>query len=246
MIKFFRKIRQKMLIENKFSKYLIYAIGEIVLVVIGILIALSINSWNEVNKIKSIEKKSYENLLSSLRKDSLQLIIITDYQTKNLNMQNRFIKTDASEIVKAYSSDSISKMLFDIYRGAYSFFPKHGTYNSIASNKGIDIISSEIIKSNLIDLYDYEYSRYEFIDKVLDDKYMNVFLPFLHKEIGFFVDSNFKYNSVSITQFENNYSALQLECQNLNPMSTNVSSLLNSIQNNVNFLIKEIEKELNK
>ena len=75
---------------------------------------------------------------------------------------------------------------------------------------------------------------------------MNVFLPFLHKEIGFFVDSNFKYNSVSITQFENNYSALQLECQNLNPMSTNVSSLLNSIQNNVNFLIKEIEKELNK
>ncbi|MCO4822066.1 MAG: hypothetical protein KC469_08360 [Flavobacteriaceae bacterium] len=246
MIKFFRHIRQRLLSEGKTGKYLKYAIGEIVLVVIGILIALSINNWNELNKTKSIEKKSYENLLSSLRKDSLQLIIITDYQTKNLNMQNRFIKTNASEIVKAYSSDSISKMLFDIYRGAYSFFPNHGTYNSIASNKGIDIISSEIIKSNLIDLYDYEYSRYEFIDKVLDDKYMNVFLPFLHKEIGFFVDSNFRYNSVSVTQFENNYSALQLECQNLNPMSTNVSSLLNSIQNNVNFLIKEIEKELNK
>ena len=235
-----------MLIENKFSKYLIYAIGEIVLVVIGILIALSINNWNEVNKMKSIEKKSYENLLSSLRKDSLQLIIITDYQTKSLNMQNRFIKTDASEIVKANSSDSISKMLFDIYRGAYSFFPKHGTYNSIASNKGIDIISSEIIKSNLIDLYDYEYSKYEFIDKVLDDKYMNVFLPFLHKELGFFVDSDFIYNSVNKTQFENNYRAFQLECQNLNPMTNNVFILLNSIQNKVNFLIKEIDKELNK
>ena len=47
MIKFFRNIRQRMLIENKFSKYLIYAIGEIVLVVIGILIALSINNWNQ-------------------------------------------------------------------------------------------------------------------------------------------------------------------------------------------------------
>ncbi len=46
MIKFFRKIRQKMLTENKFSKYLLYAIGEIILVVIGILIALSINNWN--------------------------------------------------------------------------------------------------------------------------------------------------------------------------------------------------------
>ena len=246
MIKFFRHFRKSLLMENKTGKYFKYAIGEIILVVIGILIALSINNWNEVNKMKSIEKKSYENLLSSLRKDSLQLIIITDYQTKNLNMQNRFIKTDASEIVKANSSDSISKMLFDIYRGAYSFFPKHGTYNSIASNKGIDIISSEIIKSNLIDLYDYEYSKYEFIDKVLDDKYMNVFLPFLHKELGFFVDSDFIYNSVNKTQFENNYRAFQLECQNLNPMTNNVFILLNSIQNKVNFLIKEIDKELNK
>jgi hypothetical protein len=47
MVKFFRKIRQKLLSENKFSKYFIYAIGEIVLVVIGILIALQINNWNE-------------------------------------------------------------------------------------------------------------------------------------------------------------------------------------------------------
>ena len=50
MIKFFRKIRQKLLTENKFSKYLIYAIGEITLVVIGILIALNINNRNELRK----------------------------------------------------------------------------------------------------------------------------------------------------------------------------------------------------
>ena len=50
MIKFFRRIRQKLLSENRFSKYLIYAIGEIVLVVIGILIALQINNWNEKRK----------------------------------------------------------------------------------------------------------------------------------------------------------------------------------------------------
>ncbi len=50
MIKFFRKIRQKTLTENKFSKYLLYAIGEIILVVIGILIALQVNNWNEKRK----------------------------------------------------------------------------------------------------------------------------------------------------------------------------------------------------
>jgi hypothetical protein len=55
MIKFFRKIRQRLLSGNKFSKYLIYAIGEIILDVIGILIALSINNWNENRKIKNLE-----------------------------------------------------------------------------------------------------------------------------------------------------------------------------------------------
>ena len=64
MIKFFRKIRQNLLMENlsdeqvgKTSKYFKYAIGEIVLVVIGILIALQINNWNEENKLKNQEQK---------------------------------------------------------------------------------------------------------------------------------------------------------------------------------------------
>jgi hypothetical protein len=50
MIKFFRKIRKKLLVENRFNKYLLYAIGEIILVVIGILIALQINNWNETRQ----------------------------------------------------------------------------------------------------------------------------------------------------------------------------------------------------
>ena len=60
MIKFFRKIRQNLLSENKFSKYLIYAIGEIILVVIGILIALQINNWNESEKNQVVLNNSKE------------------------------------------------------------------------------------------------------------------------------------------------------------------------------------------
>ena len=70
MLKFFRKIRQKLLTENKFSRYLIYAIGEIVLVVIGILIALQINNWNESRKVAEIKHTIYQNLLSDLQTDS--------------------------------------------------------------------------------------------------------------------------------------------------------------------------------
>ena len=69
MIKFFRKIRQRLVTENKFSKYLLYAIGEITLVVIGILIALSINNWNEKQKLNTKKQDYYVQLIEDLKSD---------------------------------------------------------------------------------------------------------------------------------------------------------------------------------
>ena len=67
MIKFFRNIRKSLLTENRFNKYLVYAIGEIVLVVIGILIALQINIWNESRK----NKENIERILKEIQQDLL-------------------------------------------------------------------------------------------------------------------------------------------------------------------------------
>ncbi len=83
MIKFFRKIRQDLLSEGKTGKYLKYAIGEIVLVVIGILIALSINNWNENQKLDNIKQTYYHQLEKDL-----------DSEIKNLN--SRIIELDES------------------------------------------------------------------------------------------------------------------------------------------------------
>ncbi len=58
MIKFFRKIRFNLMSENKTGKYFKYAIGEIVLVVLGILIALQINNWNEQRKQRKLEEST--------------------------------------------------------------------------------------------------------------------------------------------------------------------------------------------
>jgi hypothetical protein len=69
MIKFFRSIRQQLLAENKTGKYLKYAIGEIVLVVIGILIALSINNWNEERKVIIKEKNYVRSIYQDLKRD---------------------------------------------------------------------------------------------------------------------------------------------------------------------------------
>ena len=73
MIPFFRKIRKKMADDNRPLKYMRYAIGEIVLVVVGILIALQINTWNEERKERVLEKNYLESLLIDLNRDRIQL-----------------------------------------------------------------------------------------------------------------------------------------------------------------------------
>lgn len=70
MLNFFRKIRKKLAEDHKPIRYMRYALGEIVLVVIGILIALQINNWNEVQKEKLVEKQRYQNILNDLRNDA--------------------------------------------------------------------------------------------------------------------------------------------------------------------------------
>lgn len=69
MIKFFRRIRQQLLTENKFNKYLLYAIGEIILVVLGILIALQLNQNAENRATNNTKHEYYTQLLEDLNKD---------------------------------------------------------------------------------------------------------------------------------------------------------------------------------
>lgn len=73
MIKLFRNISKKLLEQGKTTYYLKYAIGEIVLVVIGILIALSINNWNETRKIRNSEHEILKNLKSELIINKIEL-----------------------------------------------------------------------------------------------------------------------------------------------------------------------------
>ena len=73
MIKFFHKIRQQLVSENKFSKYLLYAVGEIVLVVIGILIALQINNWNLERQQKDVLNNIYTTIKADLQQDIVNI-----------------------------------------------------------------------------------------------------------------------------------------------------------------------------
>lgn len=100
MIKFFRKIRQNLLLENKTEKYFKYAIGEIVLVVIGILIALQINNWNQNQGIKKQLKNYRTSLLSEIDKDFKEIERIDSLNLSHTSQINEYFSLYNSNIME--------------------------------------------------------------------------------------------------------------------------------------------------
>ncbi|MEH6536964.1 MAG: DUF6090 family protein [Psychroserpens sp.] len=92
MIKFFRKIRHDLMEQNKTGKYFKYAIGEIILVVIGILIALQINNWSEGIKNGNTEQEFYKEILSDLEKDNIKLEGLTEFYNNRIEHAGWLLK----------------------------------------------------------------------------------------------------------------------------------------------------------
>jgi len=101
MIKLFRNIRKNLLNEGKTSKYFKYAIGEILLVVIGILIALNINTWNEERKEKAIVVNVLQNIRYDLISDTLRFSSILESIPKNLEESKSLLKNTGLDTLSA-------------------------------------------------------------------------------------------------------------------------------------------------
>ncbi|MCR9291034.1 MAG: DUF6090 family protein [Bacteroidetes bacterium] len=150
MIKFFRKIRQRLLSEHKFSKYLLYAIGEVVLVVIGILIALSLNNSNENKKLKTQEikilkeiKSEFTGTLEDVSED------LAGYE-KNL----RSSEIIYNSILNKESYNDSLKRHFSYMLIKEEFLAKQSAFESLKSI-GLEIISNDSIRKDITDAYLY-------------------------------------------------------------------------------------------
>ena len=144
MIKIFRKIRQKMLTENKFSKYLIYAIGEIVLVVIGILIALQINNWNQSKILKIEEVKSLESLHSEFQKNLQKFDNIHALQLIRNDAITQILFSDVSN----YSLSNLDSLYLKANFN-WTYNPSFGIYNSLINSGKIQLITSDTLKNRI-------------------------------------------------------------------------------------------------
>ncbi|MFD2586976.1 DUF6090 family protein [Croceitalea marina] len=157
MIKFFRKIRQKLLSENKFSKYLIYAVGEIILVVIGILIALQINNWNESRKLTDTEKQFTLSLNKDLKQDKDYIIKVIEHnipRTETYEILN-------NDLLKLYENDrKLCDSLFkEYFISQPTFYPISGSYESAVSGNLITLFKNDEFAQKVVKLYNTTYKR---------------------------------------------------------------------------------------
>jgi len=243
MIKFFRKIRQNLLSEGKTEKYFKYALGEIVLVVIGILIALSINNWNENRKSKRVVNEIYLNLQNSLVQDSTEVQRTIKSHNKSLKVQKELILKQVSQESIEFEENNLNQLIADIQIGVFSFFPKTGIYNSIVSNNGMDLLKSTKIKASLINLYDHQYKRYANMDATIENKYHYQLFPVILKKIGYVKNVN---ENPDPLLFKENYKELVSECRNVYGILTSNRDLLIEIGKEINELLKLIRAELEK
>ncbi|WP_370476950.1 DUF6090 family protein [Tamlana flava] len=191
MIKFFRNIRKNLLAEGKTANYLKYAIGEIVLVVIGILIALQINNWNENKKERKQEHKVLTELLSSLE---------NNYTSMVSDSLNRVTWNTSSNIVINFLESDLPYS--DTLNIHFQHARKPGTNLSLSyagyeglKNVGYDIITSDSLRKSIVELFElthkalleemeyfesFQPNRQSNIDRLFsyDDKNFNLNEPF--------------------------------------------------------------------
>ncbi len=159
MIKFVRRIRLKLLDEGNLKRYLFYAIGEIALVVIGILIALQINNWNGQRVQHKLEKSTLMEISLALASDTVRIINTIQQLQNSLNNITRLI--DHIEAKKPYVNE-----LSDLFKYSYTFHAATFGKNNIAAfdllkERGTDIISNPELRRKIVEHYTTSYVENE-------------------------------------------------------------------------------------
>ncbi len=141
MIKFFRKIRQNLVMENKTGKYFKYAIGEIILVVIGILIALQINNWNQDSKTNIKEQALLIALKQELTTNLKELNTIIEVNRKR-NEGAHKLASILSPKKPTLSNIEISKLWYNTFAREAVYKPSLGVINEAISSGSLSIIKN--------------------------------------------------------------------------------------------------------
>jgi hypothetical protein len=164
-----------MIANNKFSKYFFYALGEIILVVIGILIALQINNWNEKQKLEQQEQVILKNILKDLEKDKIGL---------NNIIAKRTSTAASAKIMASYYEGVKIEKLADYYfhwtNVLYWQFhhPRNITFEELVNSGSMSIIQNSKIKELLLDINASYQELFEVRRHMYDDYSIYLYNPY--------------------------------------------------------------------
>lgn len=185
--------------QNKTGNYLKYAIGEIVLVVIGILIALQINKWNESKIHLQAEVEFIENIKKDLSQDKLRLeSCINNVEKGLLSIDILLKKLPDSYLTDKKQLDSI----FMFYlKPLQSFFPVSGTFDASVSNGNMAFFKNKELISKIHLLYNSKYPRLVYNGEITDELSLQLINKYVHEqrtgEVG-------KLNAIQLSELLDN------------------------------------------
>lgn len=194
MLKFFRQIRKRLLESGKIKSYSFYAIGEITLVVIGILIALQINNWNEQRKRSLTELKILKEISSDLEETLNEIKIDLNGHIYFMNEGKKF---KALLLEEDPDQDSLGHH-FRLLSRDLQVYPKSGGLDFLES-KGLDLISNDSLRTMITDFYELDISRLQIHGRNNSNTDINNLL--------------FQYEKKHFSLSETSYNKPQLESQ---------------------------------
>ena len=239
MINFFRKTRKQLADDNKPLKYIRYAIGEIVLVVIGILIALSINNWNEMRKEASVELKVLSEIQSNLKQSKKEIKKVLDVNETDLTRYLSLLNHIEQKLPYSAALDTT-------FGRITSWASPHLTYTAYESlkSKGSELVRNDSLRIQIINMFENEMTY------LIDDWDKSEWKDSESVVSPYFI-KHFAYNYLDDkTAKPNNYDALIRDAEFTNILRLNIvnrkwgNQSCRNVINSIDTLIGSIENEL--
>jgi hypothetical protein len=163
MLRLFRQVRSGALNENRFVKYLFYAVGEVVLVVIGILIALQVNNQNDFRKERVLEKTLLKNLLKDLESDNFMLDVVIADNINHLAVMDTILQQAGSGSAYNYMDFLRHNGMFPLYG---KFISSQSTYIENLSSGKLSLMQTDSLKTEVLAYYEI-YLNYLGADRMI-------------------------------------------------------------------------------
>jgi len=244
MIKFFRNLRKSLLAEGKTSKYLKYAIGEIVLVVIGILIALQINNWNLKRLDHDKQQKYLIEISNNLKSDLLSIQRVLDFNYKKDSVINQTFQN--LDIKSKIPSPQIFGPQINTLGTYEKFNPNDLGFKNLISADNISLIENESLRKLLLEYYsdDFETGTQKRAEETTR-KFVDYILPKITIKERFLNINNLELDLPSLNDvYLKNDQQLIANLYLMQVVATFQNDLLKVKQEEAEELLKMVETEL--